>query len=183
MTFPGLHKQDWRYDQIKNKSGKLFALVNLIGIQIMPTLIVFACVLPGWYYLHLGGGFNLFTLFGLMIILGGTILEMLADSQLHAFKRQNSDRTLLLRTGLWKHSRHPNYLGEILVWWGVYFVMLSVIPNLWYLCIGAILNTLLFLFISIPMAEKHLAIYKVGSDSYKESTRMLLPFPKRPNLQ
>ena len=177
-SFTGLHKQDWRYDQLQEQSGRFFPLVNLFGIQVMPTLIVYTCLLPGFYYILFGGGMNVGVVFGLVIILGGAMLELVADYQMQVFRKQSPDRSQLIRTGIWRHSRHPNYLGEITVWWGVYLVMLSAYPELWYLGVGALANTCLFLFISIPMAEKRLATYKQNYDSYRQETRMLLPLPK-----
>ena len=179
ITFPGLHQQDWRYDQLKQQSGRFFPLVNLFGIQVMPTLIVYACLLPGFYYLRLGGGMNVGVAIGLLLILGGALLELTADSQMQSFRKQTQDRTQLIRTGVWRHSRHPNYLGEITVWWCVYLVLLSAYPSYWYLGLGALANTCLFLFISIPLADKRLATYKTGYDAYRRETRMLLPIPKR----
>lgn len=181
VTFPGLHAQDWRYDQLKQQSGRFFPLVNLFGIQLMPTLIVYACTLPGFYFLQNGGGFNVLTLAGLLVSLSGAALELAADAQMLAFRHQNPDRSQLIRTGLWKHSRHPNYLGEIMMWWGVFIVSLSTMPSMWLLGTGAVINTLLFLFISIPLAEKHLASYKTGYAEYKSQTRMLIPIPKHRN--
>ncbi len=179
ITFPGLHQQDWRYDQLKQQSGRFFPLVNLFGIQVMPTLIVYACLLPGFYYLKLGGGMNIGVGIGLLLILGGALLELTADYQMQSFRKQAQDRTQLMRTGVWQHSRHPNYLGEITVWWGVYLVLLSIHPEYWVLGLGALANTCLFLFISIPLAEKRLATYKTGYASYRRETRILLPIPKK----
>lgn len=181
ITFHGLHEQDWRYDLLQEKSGRFFALVNLLGIQVMPTLIVYACLLPGFFYLVRGGGMNPGVVAGLMLIVGGALLELVADQQMQTFRRQRQDRSELLRSGVWRHSRHPNYLGEIIVWWGMYLVMLAVYPDLWYLGVGALANTALFLFISIPLAENHLATYKRGYAAYVEETRQLLPLPKRRN--
>ncbi len=178
ISFHGLHKQDWRYDQLKEQSKRFFPLVNLFGIQIMPTLIVYTCLLPGFFYILLGGGVNLLTILGLVLVFGGATLEMVADAQMQTFRQERDDRTQLLRSGVWRHSRHPNYLGEITVWWGVYLVMVSVYPELWYLGFGALANTGLFLFISIPLAEEHLAEYKAGYEQYRRETWMLLPIPK-----
>lgn len=175
-TFHGLHKQDWRYDRLERQSGDFFPLVNLLGIQIMPTLIVYACLLPGFYFILRGGGMNVGTAAGLLVILTGAVLEMAADLQLQAFRQRCKDRTCLFVEGLWALSRHPNYLGEIMVWWGVYGVLLSVYPDLWFLGLGALANTGLFLFISIPMAEKHLGSYKAGYADYQRETPRLLPF-------
>ena len=179
ITFHGLHRQDWRYDLLQAQSKGFFPLVNLFGIQIMPTLIVYACLLPGFYYILRGGGMNALTIIGLVLILGGAVLELAADFQMQKFKQARTDRSQLLRSGLWRHARHPNYLGEITVWWGVYLVLLSVYPDLWFLGLGALANTGLFLLISIPLAENHLAEYKEGYQAYLQETRMLLPLPKR----
>ena len=121
VTFPGLHQQDWRYEQLKQQSGRFFPLVNLFGIQVMPTLIVYACLLPGFYYLLRGGGLNWGVIIGLLVILGGALLELVADYQMQSFRKQSQDRTQLLRAGVWRHSRHPNYLvrsasGGAFIW-------------------------------------------------------------------
>ncbi len=177
-TFKGLDHQDWRYSQIKEQTGKFYQLVNLVGIQLMPTFIVFLCILPAVYYVVGQNNFKPLSLFGLAVSVSGASLQMIADKQMHRFRKNTADRSKIIRTGVWKHSRHPNYLGEIMMWWGVYFAMLPSRMELWYLLLGALANTMLFLFISIPLAEKHLAGYKEGYEQYQKETRMLLPIPK-----
>ncbi len=178
VTFRSLETQDWRYDLIRAKTGVFYPLVNLLGIQLMPTLIVFACILPAVTFITDGGGFTLITALGLAVSLCGITLEFLADRQMHAFQRSNPDRANIIRDGLWKHSRHPNYLGEILMWWGVFTVMASAIPAAWPLGAGALINTALFIAISIPMAERKLSGYKTDFAGYRRETRMLLPLPR-----
>ena len=178
-TFKGLGKQDWRYDRIKDKTGDFYQVVNLVGIQLMPTFIVYLCILPAVYYIMGQSEFSLLSLFGLAISLSGAVLQMTADIQLHAFRESTDDKSKIIRTGVWKHSRHPNYLGEILMWWGVYMAMLPSHTQLWYLLIGAFANTMLFLFISIPLSEKRLAGYKEGYQQYQKETRMLLPIARK----
>jgi steroid 5-alpha reductase family enzyme len=178
-TFKGLHEQDWRYDQIKQQTGQLYPLVNLLGIQLMPTLIVYACIIPIVFVILQSPDFTPLILPGLMISLLGVSLETIADRQMQDFRRKNLGKSAMIREGLWKYSRHPNYLGEILMWWGVYLVCLASSPSAWMLGLGALLNTALFLFISIPLAEKRLAKYKEGFSEYQKQTRMLLPFPKK----
>jgi steroid 5-alpha reductase family enzyme len=104
ITFHGLHEQDWRYDLLQEKSGRFFALVNLLGIQVMPTLIVYVCLLPGFFYLVRGGGMNFGVVVGLVMIMGGALLELVADHQMQTFRRQREDRSELLRSGVWRHS-------------------------------------------------------------------------------
>jgi len=178
-TFHGLHEQDWRYDQIKDKTGTFYPIVNLLGIQLMPTLIVYTCIAPIVYLIVETSRFSLSLLPGILISLSGLSLEAVADHQMKVFRSKNPGRNIIIREGLWKFSRHPNYLGEILMWWGAFLVCLAADPSAWRLGFGALLNTALFLFISIPLAEKRLASYKEGFAEYQQQTRMLLPFPKR----
>lgn len=178
-TFKGLHEQDWRYDQIKQQTGQLYPLVNLSGIQLMPTLIVYACIIPIVFVILQSPDFTPLILPGLMISVIGVSLETIGDRQMQDFRRKNLSKSAIIREGLWKYSRHPNYLGEILMWWGVYLVCLASSPSAWMLGLGALLNTALFLFISIPLAEKRLAKYKEGFSEYQKQTRMLLPFSKK----
>ena len=173
-TFRGYDHQDWRYTMLREKSGGLYPLVSLFGIMLFPTLVVFLCLLPALHYIQFGG-INLVTLLGFALCVSAATLQLIADVQLHRFQRQAQNRGQIIRHGVWRHARHPNYLGEILMWWGVFTVLVSVRPPLWVLGIGALTNTLMFLFISIPMAETRMAGYKEGFDRYVQETNRLLP--------
>ena len=173
-TFQGYDHQDWRYTMLREKSGALYPLVSLFGIMLFPTLVVYLCLLPALHYIQFGG-INLVTLLGFALCLCAATLQLVADVQLHRFQRQAKNRGQIIRRGVWRHARHPNYLGEILMWWGVFVVLLSVRPSLWLLGIGALTNTLMFLLISIPMAESRMAGYKEGFDRYVQETNRLLP--------
>lgn len=177
-TFNDITYLDWRYKNIQIKTKGLYPLVSLLGIHMVPTLIVFAASIPAFMYVIKGFDFNFLNLIGLLTMFIGVLLEFFADRNMHQFKKTRTDRSQIINVGLWKYSRHPNYLGEILFWYGVAFTL--IFPNVayWYLIVGAILNTLLFLFISIPLAENHMKTYKPGFEEYKKRTRMLLPIKK-----
>ena len=177
-TFHGYNHMDWRYSMLQEKTGAFYPLVSLLGIMLFPTMVVYLCLLPALHYLQTGG-VNLFTCVGFMLCLSAATLQLVADIQLHRFQRQSQNRGAIIRSGVWRHARHPNYLGEILMWWGVYLVMLSIRPDLWPLGIGALTNTLMFLMISIPMAETRMAGYKEGFDRYVAETNRLLPIEIR----
>jgi steroid 5-alpha reductase family enzyme len=102
-------------------------------------------------------------------------MQGIADIQMHKFRKNRNGS--FIRVGLWKYSRHPNYLGEILMWWGVGLSVVFACPSAWYLLVGAIANTVLFLVVSIPMADKRQS-KKDGFVEYKKQTRMLLPIKK-----
>ena len=173
-TFVNLSKQDWRYDHFKQKFPRLFQLISFCGLNMFPTIVVFLVMLPGIEFLQ-ESAFNWITIVGVVICLSATTLQLIADLQMHRFRRENSGNKKIIRSGLWKHSRHPNYLGEILMWWGVYVVMLSALPDRWMLFVGALVNTLMFYFVSIPLADKRNSSIREGFETYrKETNRMWL---------
>ena len=175
-TFQNLNWQDWRYSMLKQKTKIFYPIVNFLGIHLFPTVVVYLCVLPAAYLIITKPQFNFFALFGALIVLFGSLLQGVADVQMHKYRKNRVGN--FIRTGLWKHSRHPNYLGEITVWWGVAIACVFTVGGAYHLCLGAIVNTLMFLFVSIPMADKRQS-KKAGFEEYKKQTRMLFPIPKK----
>lgn len=174
-TFADLTHQDWRYTMLKEKTGSFYPFVNFTGIHMVPTLIVYACTLPAAYaFLH-DGGWNIGSILFFCLSVGAVMMQGIADYQMHRYRKHRTG--IFMRDGLWKYSRHPNYLGEILMWWGVALSVISVFPTMWYLGIGAVANTVLFLVVSIPMADGRQA-HKSDFAVYKSQTRMLLPLKK-----
>lgn len=174
-TFTDLRHQDWRYTMLQEKTGAFYPFVNFAGIHMVPTLIVYACTLPAVYaFLHDGAWNRLSGLF-LLLSIGAATMQGMADFQMHRFQKRGTGG--FIREGLWRYSRHPNYLGEILMWWGVALSVISVFPRAWYLGIGALANTVLFLTVSIPLADEHQA-RKPEYEIYESQTRMLLPLKK-----
>ena len=174
-TFHGLKYQDWRYTMLKEKTGKFYPIVNFVGIHMVPTLIVYGCILPAVFVMKYDAEWNIGSVIFFLVSVLSAALQFFADKQMHAFRRQKTGG--LIRTGLWKYARHPNYLGEIMMWWGVALSAVCVLPQYWYLCAGAFANTVLFLVVSIPMADKRQS-KKAGYDEYKSRTRVLLPIKK-----
>ncbi|MBO6716817.1 MAG: DUF1295 domain-containing protein [Rhizobiaceae bacterium] len=148
LRWPKLAEEDFRYIDLRTKTGRLFPLVNLAGIEMFPTLLVFLGCLP------------LFTVAGSSRLLGwldfvatavaiaAIALETLADRQLRAHRLSGSRE--VLRSGVWGWSQHPNYLGEIAFWWALFlFGVAAGAP--WWTGFGAIAMTALFWFVSIPL--------------------------------
>ena len=174
-TFKNLNHQDWRYTMLKEKCGVFYPIINLIGIQMVQTLIVYGCILPGVYAIRENLVGNVGSILFLCLSLMAVIMQGISDIQMHMYRKDRKE--VFIRVGFWKHSRHPNYLGEILMWWGVGLSVLCAAPNVWYLILGAFLNTVLFLAVSIPMADNRQS-HKEGFETYKRQTRMLLPIKK-----
>jgi steroid 5-alpha reductase family enzyme len=176
-TFTDFNYQDWRYVMLKEKSKQWYPLVNFFGIHLFPTLIVYGAMVPAILFIE-KGSFEPLMLIGFLVSVGATTLQMISDIQMHYFRKHNRIRGKTIDIGLWKYSRHPNYLGEILMWWGVYLMMLASLPSLWITLLGPLFNTLMFIFISIPMAEVKLLQSKSDYAIYQASTRMLLPIKR-----
>lgn len=175
-TFGGLKHQDWRYTKFENESGKIYPLINLAGIHLMPTLIVYLCTLPAAFVIRNELSANAGSVIGMAVCIGAATLQLFSDVQMQRYRKSGEHG--LIRTGLWKYARHPNYLGEILMWWGVGIQAVSVMPDHWYLLAGALANTIMFFTVSIPLADKRQA-QKPGYAEYKAATRSLLPIPKK----
>ena len=174
-TFKNLTHQDWRYTMLCEKTGPFYPVINFVGIHMVPTLVVYGCILPAAWALFYGFKLTAGSVIFLCLSLLAVVLQGTADCQMHKFRRERSGN--FIRIGLWKHSRHPNYLGELLMWWGVAGAVICSCPKVWYLGIGAVLNTVLFFAVSIPMADGRQS-KKEGFSEYKRETRMLLPVKK-----
>lgn len=174
-TFADLTHQDWRYTMLKEKTGVFYPIINFVGIHMVPTLVVYGCILPAVYAVREGLGINMASALLLCVSVGAATMQGIADIQMHKYRKNRNGS--FIRIGLWKYSRHPNYLGEILMWWGVGLSVVCAAPDAWYLAAGALANTVLFLAVSIPMADKRQS-RKDGFAEYKKQTRMLLPIKK-----
>lgn len=179
ITFENRKWIDWRYQDLKAKSNKYtWQFINFFGIMMMPTLLVFVAFIPLIYVININ--LNALSLIGSLIILGGTMLELFSDHYMHKFLKSNQHNEVI-NTGLWKYSRHPNYLGEILIWVGVYLVLLLSAYEYWYLFVGMLLIILLFNFVSIPLAEKRQLSKRSNYKEYQLETSRLLILPKKKN--
>jgi len=170
----GLQDEDWRYINLKQQTGRWYVLVNFLGIHLFPTLIVFMAAIPLQYLLLYSHPFTLINYLGVIISFFGIWLEWLADYQLHKFKHKKQNPIAVMRFGIWRYMRHPNYLGEILFWIGLAVMAISPFTN-WSLFLGAALMLLMFVFISIPMMQKRMLTTKPGYEDYIKSTYTILP--------
>ncbi len=173
-TFKGLSHQDWRYTMLCERTGIFYPVINFIGIHLVPTLVVYGCTLPAVYALICGYKGNAFGIVFCILAILSAALQGIADIQMHKFKRNRTQP--FIRNGLWRYSRHPNYLGEILMWWSIGLAVFSA-SGIWLFLVGAACNTLLFLCVSIPLADGRQS-KKDGWGEYKRQTRILLPIPR-----
>ena len=181
LTYSGLDPkyEDWRYQKYRNSLPRWqFEVVNFVGLIFMPTLIVYASLIPGLFYMSLEA-FNPLAIIGFVFMLAGPLLELIADYQVHSFIKTNNDHSKVCNVGLWNYSRHPNYLGELTFWFGIMVTFLVTMIDIWYYGLGFILMLCLFVFISIPLMERHNIEKRPSYIEYKKHTSMLLILPRR----
>lgn len=171
----GLQDIDWRYEDLKHKKPKFFWLTNLLGIQMLPTILVFLGCLPMYYIGLATNRLTVLDFIGFAIMLAAIIIETVADEQLVRFIKHRQSKDEEISVGLWKISRHPNYLGEITFWWGLFITGIGASSAALWTIIGALLITLLFVFISIPMIETRLEMRYSYYKEYKKKVPALLP--------
>ena len=120
----GIRHQDWRYTSIAEKTGKWYWPVSFAGIHLMPTIFVFLGCLPLWYSMSDTSPFNVYDLFAALFTFSAILTEWIADEQLKQFRKINREDSFI-RSGIWNYSRHPNYLGEISFWGGIFLFVIS----------------------------------------------------------
>jgi steroid 5-alpha reductase family enzyme len=179
----GLTQEDWRYVMLRgNTAGRLpWWLVNLVGIQLVPTLVVFVGMLPLWPALgrptHTLGALDVLAL---VVTATAIVVETVADNQMRAFVRDPANRGRTIDVGLWSLSRHPNYLGEISFWCGLYLFGLAADPSWWWTVAGPVVMVLLFETASIPMMEERSLARRPEYADYQRRVPRLLPVRLRP---
>lgn len=177
-SWTGLDHEDWRYVDLKRKSGKGYWLVSLTGLHLFPTVQVFLGLLAAWAPLAAGSRpLGWLDAVAFLVTAGAIAIEQRADDELDAFLRTRQPGQIL-DTGIWAHSRHPNYFGEMSFWWGLWLFTLAADPAYAWTAIGPLAITLMIVFISIPMLDTRSRARRPGYEAYAERTRAFLPLPK-----
>jgi steroid 5-alpha reductase family enzyme len=173
----GLGHEDWRYAGFRAKSGRRFWLVELWGIELMPTILVFLGCLS--LYPALSAGTKPFgPLDGLALFVTAVaiVIEASADEQLRGFVQRKREPGEIMKTRLWAYSRHPNYFGEVMFWWGLFLFALAADPSYWWAVVGPVALTVLFLIVSIPMMDKRSLERRPGYEDHMRKVSALVPW-------
>lgn len=174
----GLQHVDWRYVDLKANTGRWFALVDLFGIQLMPTILVFIGCLPLWLMTQ-SSTHGWHVLDGLWVLCGyGALwLEYRADNVLRAFRLDAGNAGSVLSSDVWGWCRHPNYLGELGFWLAL-GIAGFVASGAWLAWLGFVCMLVLFVGISIPMIDKRQLANKERYAQYRREVPALLPVGK-----
>ncbi len=163
----GLGHEDWRYRDIKQQTGSFYWPVSFVGIHLMPTILVFGGCLALWPTLRdRNAQLTWLDVVAALVTLTAIVIEATADLQMRRFRRSSLPaKRDSMPWGLWSASRHPNYFGEVLFWWGLYLFVPLAYPDFRWVILGPLLILGLFLGVSIPLMERHLI---AGHPNYAE---------------
>lgn len=176
----GLSHEDWRYVDKREQTGKLYWGVSFTGLHMMPTLLVFLGCLAAVPAVMTGTQpLSVVDALATVVMAGAIWLEATADNQLRAFRLSNPPPEAILETGLWARCRHPNYLGEILFWWGLCLFGFAATSAYPWIVVGPVAMTALFVFISIPILENRSRARRPGWAAHARRVSALIPWPPR----
>jgi steroid 5-alpha reductase family enzyme len=172
----GLGHEDWRYVDLRRKTGRAYWPVSLFGLHLMPTVMVYLGCLSLLPALVTGTApLGPLDALGFVVTAGAIAIEATADEQLRAFRRDNRTPGRILDVGLWSLCRHPNYLGEVSFWWGLFLLALAADRSAWWAGIGPLAINLLFVFVSIPMIDARSLSRRPGYAEHMARVPALFP--------
>jgi steroid 5-alpha reductase family enzyme len=175
----GIDDEDFRYQEIRRRTGRLYWPASLVSIHLMPTIWVFLGLLPLYPALARPSPIAVLDVAALVVTAAAIAIEAMADRQLRAFLRTRRDPEAVLDKGLWAYCRHPNYLGEVLFWWGLYLFGLAAEPAWAWSVVGPLSITLLFAFVSVPWMDRRLLLRHPAWAQTMNFLPALLPWPRR----
>lgn len=171
--------EDFRYRAMRERHGASFSLVSLATVFGLQGLLVWVIGMPLYAGIAAAGPDSWLAWPGLVVWLAGFGFEVIGDLQLAAHRRDPSRRGSVLRSGLWKYTRHPNYFGDALLWWGHWLVAASV-GGAWTIFSPVIMTVLLRRVSGVTLLEQTLVESRPGYADYVATTSPFLPMPPRP---
>lgn len=177
------HGEDFRYQKMRRQHGGKFWLVSLGTVFGLQAVLQWIVSLP----VQLAArspeppGLGALDLAGILVFSVGLAFEAVGDRQLARFRADPANRGRVLDTGLWAYSRHPNYFGDAVVWWGLFLVALAT-PWGWLGVVGPALMSFLLMRVSgVALLERTLVKTKPQYEDYVARTSAFFPWPpKRP---
>jgi steroid 5-alpha reductase family enzyme len=173
------HAEDWRYKKWRDEWGRMFYLRSFFQVFILQGMLLIVNLTPVLIvHSQKSGAITWLDAIGLAIWVIGFIFETTGDWQLDRFLKDKANRGKVMDSGLWRYTRHPNYFGEVMMWWGIFVIALS--SPFGYLGVaGPLVISFLILFVSgIPMTERGMTGDE-AFEAYKKRTSVFIPwFPK-----
>ena len=171
--------EDFRYRKWREEWGRTFYIRSYLQVFLLQSILLVLISTPIIYVSSVRNApLADSDVLGVLVWMIGFFFEAVGDRQLRRFIRNPNNKGRIMTSGLWRFTRHPNYFGEVVLWWGIFFIALSV-PGGWRTIIGPATITFLLLKVSgIPMLE---AKYRGNAqyEAYQRRTSSFFPLPPR----
>ena len=172
--------EDYRYEALRRQFGDRFWLVSLFLVFGLQGVLMWVVSLPLQLAPFGTGGLNYLDAIGAAVWAVGFTFESVGDYQLARFKANPANRGQACDRGLWRYTRHPNYFGDFLVWWGLYLIALAAATPWWTIISPLVMSYLLTRVSGVALLEKSLKERTPGYREYIERTSAFFPWPPRP---
>lgn len=175
--------EDYRYVAMRRHWGKRFWIISLGTVFGLQGVLMWVVSLPV-QVAHVGD-YRDSALSSALVVIGAALyvlglgFEVIGDLQLARFKANPANDGKVMRVGLWRFTRHPNYFGDACVWWGVGLVALSVTGTWWALIGPLVMNVLLVRVSGVALLERSLRKRKPDYEEYVRTTSAFVPRPPR----
>jgi steroid 5-alpha reductase family enzyme len=173
--------EDRRYAEWRRIAGERFWLASLFKVFLLQAIFlwVISLVLQFGQFSALPNHFVWLDSLGVCLWTAGFFFEVVADRQLANFKKDPANRGRVMDRGLWAYSRHPNYFGEFLIWWGFFLITLSTPGNWWTVTSPLIVSAVLLKMTGIPLTESVILKTRPAYREYVERTSAFVPWFRR----
>ena len=174
------HGEDWRYKAMRKKKGARFGLISLVTVFGLQGVLMWVVSLPVMFgNSDATPGVGPLAVIGVMVWAVGLSFEAIGDWQLVQFKKDPNNAGKVMQTGLWSLTRHPNYFGDALLWWGIGIVGAETGSGVIGF-IGPVVMTVFLLRVSgVPMLERSLMKRREGYAEYAARTSSFIPRPPK----
>jgi steroid 5-alpha reductase family enzyme len=170
--------EDYRYQVFRKEAGKHFWWVSFLRVFMLQGVLLWLIAAPLVYAQPKTTAMGLWEYLGIILWLIGFGFETIGDYQLATFKANPANAGKVMNQGLWYYTRHPNYFGDALLWWG-YFCF-AVGAGAWFSIFSPILMTFLLMKVSgVALLEQTLTKTKPAYKTYIEQTSAFLPMPPK----
>lgn len=174
--------EDPRYRKWREDRKDDFWIVSLFKVFLLQALFIWTIAL-GYQYAQLSaipGRFTWLDGIGTGIWIAGFLFESIGDWQLARFIKTPGNENKVMNKGLWAYTRHPNYFGECLMWWAIFFIALSTPKSFWTIISPLVISAVLLKMTGIPLTEKAIVDRLPEYENYIQNTNAFFPwFPKK----
>ena len=172
--------EDRRYREMREKRPTVFPLRALVTVFLLQAVLMWIISFPLFQAIRDGDPPALTPLdvIAVLVVAFGFFWEAVGDWQLTRFKRDPANEGEVLSSGLWRYTRHPNYFGDAVQWWGFTLLALATADGWWVLVSPIVITLLLMKFSGVGLLERHLS-EKPGYEGYTRRTNAFFPWPPR----